>query len=540
MKNRPTRDRPTLDLMEEAVHLVRSAPLDYFAWYWLGALPFLLSLLYFWTDMSWSAVAAQHRVEASLGVAVLFLWMKSCQSVFCHKLRRRLARQADQPVGLGEFVSLVLNQAILQPGKLFLLPAAALATIPFGWVWAFYENVTVLGGSQNIRELFRRARRQAAFWPRQNHGVILIYLLLLGVVFFNLAIVVFLLPHLLRIFTGVESTFTQSPQSFLNTTSLAVTCCLTYLVCDPLLKAIYTLRCFEGDSLRSGEDLIAELRGLPRLGPIVALLMAACLWVTPPAVAEVAASAGRATNAIEMNRAIEETVKQPRFSWRLPRQAETPALKRKWPFADAIGRFLKATGRLFGRAFRALGRWLDQLFSRRLPPAPDIPSNAGWQTTSRGWFTALLILLGGLTLSLVVQTVRQFHLRRSREFTALPVAPTPDLADENVSADLLPEDDWLRLAREHLNTGELRLALRAFFFAGLAHLQAREVLTLARHKSNRDYRRELQRKASDQPPVLAAFEQNVAAVERVWYGRHAIDHDALERFTANLEEIRKC
>jgi hypothetical protein len=115
-----------------------------------------------------------------------------------------------------------------------------------------------------------------------------------------------------------------------------------------------------------------------------------------------------------------------------------------------------------------------------------------------------------------------------------------DLEDETLTADLLPEDEWLALARTHLAKGEVRLALRALFLSGLAHLGAREILTLARHKSNRDYQRELRRKARDQPPLLEAFGHNIAAVERVWYGNHPIDADGLREFESNLERIRAC
>ena len=74
----------------------------------------------------------------------------------------------------------------------------------------------------------------------------------------------------------------------------------------------------------------------------------------------------------------------------------------------------------------------------------------------------------------------------------------PDLNEESVTADQLPEDGWLQLARELMERGELRLALRASYLAGLAHLGHRELIHLARHKSNRDYDRELHRRARAQ------------------------------------------
>jgi hypothetical protein len=154
--------------------------------------------------------------------------------------------------------------------------------------------------------------------------------------------------------------------------------------------------------------------------------------------------------------------------------------------------------------------------------------------------TALIALLVAAALVLLGKAVQQMRLRRK---AAAPVtAPTPkvDLEDETLTADLLPEDEWQALAREHLRNGEMRLALRAFFLSGLAHLAAREVLTLARHKSNRDYQAELRRRARDQAALLEAFAQNTRVVERVWYGRHEADADDLRRFEHNLEQIRAC
>ena len=59
--------RPALDLIEEAVHLLRTAPAGALAAYYLGALPFVLGLLFFWADMSTSAFARRHVAEAALG-----------------------------------------------------------------------------------------------------------------------------------------------------------------------------------------------------------------------------------------------------------------------------------------------------------------------------------------------------------------------------------------------------------------------------------------------------------------------------------------
>src|SRR5690349_2209575 len=157
----------SLDLIEQAIHLLRTAPLSCLAIYYLGALPFILGLLYFWTDMARSPYAYQHLAGAALGLSALFLWMKFCQAVFARKLRSLLSaeRSVTAPPS-GEFparlnaarsdaltpaqlVHIFLTQAILQPTALFLLPLAALPALPLPWLFAFYQNVTAMADGKS-------------------------------------------------------------------------------------------------------------------------------------------------------------------------------------------------------------------------------------------------------------------------------------------------------------------------------------------------------------------------------------------------------
>ena len=123
---------------------------------------------------------------------------------------------------------------------------------------------------------------------------------------------------------------------------------------------------------------------------------------------------------------------------------------------------------------------------------------------------------------------------------AAAVSATPDLNDENIAADQLPEEGWLKMAREMIAQGNLRLALRAFYLAGLANLAARQMIAIASFKSNREYETELRRRARALPVVQNAFSQNVAAFDRAWYGLHEVTQEALQQFQTNLEQIRAC
>ena len=116
--------------------------------------------------------------------------------------------------------------------------------------------------------------------------------------------------------------------------------------------------------------------------------------------------------------------------------------------------------------------------------------------------------------------------------------PAPDVIDENVRADQLPEDGWTRLAREFLARGEFRLAMRAFYLASLSHLAARNLISIARFKSNLDYERELRRRAHSFPELLATFNANLGLFEQVWYGRHQVDQTLVLQFAQNVDRLK--
>ena len=113
-----------------------------------------------------------------------------------------------------------------------------------------------------------------------------------------------------------------------------------------------------------------------------------------------------------------------------------------------------------------------------------------------------------------------------------------DSTDESVGAEQLPEDEWTRLARELLARGEFRLAMRAYYLSSLAYLAERRLITLAKFKSNRDYERELARRGHALGDLLPMFGENVVAFDRVWYGLHSVDADAVNQFASNVQKIR--
>ena len=567
-----------LELIEEAVHLLRTAPGGVLASYYVGTLPFALGLLYFWTDMSRSPWANQHLGGATLGMAALFLWMKFWQALFARGLRGVMAGKPLAWPSLRESRRIFAAQAALQPTGLFVLPLGLVLVLPALWVLGFYQSLTALGDGQapTLRVLLGKAGQQAARWPSQAFVVLLVLSGFGLCVFLNWTTVCLLLPGLVKMLFGFESAFTRSGLGMLNTTFLVTMFCLTYLSVDPLLKAVYALRCFYGESLQSGEDLRAELGRFTRTAQQIAACLLLALATTtvckgadalgksgkmpelaapassridsPPNPGVTKAAAGEtrpAVSASELDRKLDEVIRQNKYSWRAPREKLLqPAAREK----GVVGRFfervwnlikdwVKAALKWIGKALEWLARLLERLLGRFFrAPRASVPGG-GWVM---GMNILLYVLVAAVVLALGYLAYRIWlNWQRAQEPIATePIRPAPDLADENVGAEQLPEGGWMKLAREMLERGELRLALRALYLASLAHLAERNFITIAKFKSNRDYERELLRRGHSFPELLATFGQNVSVFDRSWYGLHEVNADLVSEFAANVERIK--
>ncbi len=248
-----------LDLLEDGVHLLRGLPIAAFAPYLAGTVPFLLGLLFFVADMSRDASAGDHLTEAALLLAVLYVAMRTAKARFCRTLYEALLRR--RAPSKPRLLRVVEGQACLAPWGVFAVGVAALLFVPLAWAVAFHESVAVLGAvsSERPQGLARRAIYQASLWPAQNHRLLALFSVFALFVFLNVGVSLVAFPALAKTLLGIESPFTRGEFHPLNTTFLGLVSALSFLVLDPLLKAVYTIRCFHGEALATGEDLLAAL-----------------------------------------------------------------------------------------------------------------------------------------------------------------------------------------------------------------------------------------------------------------------------------------
>jgi len=587
-KSRDRGGKSAVDILEEATHLLR-ANTSLLAPYYFGSLPFILGLLYFWTDMSTGADAWRHCSEASWGLTLLFIWMKTWQGLYARRLLERIRGEASSGWGLRRMMRAAAIQTAIQPWGLLILPIAFIIMLPFPQAFAFFQNASLIGSGDegNLRAVVQKSWRQASLWPMQNTLILwLTSPFLLGVAAFfvfvlvpvsssfnpgasvsfllivaalaviplcplgivtalNIGMAVLLLPWLLKILFDIETIFSMSRIHIMNNTFFAVVCSLTYLCLDPLMKASYCLRCFYGESLRTGEDLKVALRSCARPGPVVALLLVVFLAFGPfdKALAKsnkTAIPGGDASvSPQQLDSAIESVIHYPEYSWRLPRERPPDIAGRHtalYDFLDSIIGILRTGWNYVKDGLAKAWNFIKDILSRIIPSLPKLEKpDAHWTSFSRALIIIPLVCIMAL---LVFLAWRAWKDRRPPTVaTDVAVKPVPDITREDLDATALPEEDWLNLAGELMGKGELRLALRAVYLATLACLARQELITIAKYKSDREYELELRRRSHTQPQLAGVFAENRALFESAWYGLHEVTPGIMDRFLRNQERI---
>jgi hypothetical protein len=526
-----------IELCEEATVLLRCAPMETWSYYFAGTLPMVLGLLYFWSDMTRGQQAGDRLVTGSLLLSALFIWMKAWQVLFAARLREVITDVEPEQFSVRGFLRIAVEQARWQPWGLILLPISAVLAFPMAWVYAYYQNLVAVGiksarPSSEVanQSVHSAAVAQAKLWPQQNHIILLTISGLFLFVFLNVAIALVLVPKLLVMLFGIRELFEPGIWLVLNTTFLAVVGAITHLIMDPFIKAVYVLRCFYGESQTTGEDLRVRMNRAATLRRTAAQAALVCLLLN------CLPTAHAAEESAELDQAITEVLTQPEYKWKLPR--EIPVEENRGLIAEFFAKITDAVGRWLRVVLHWIGDILDWI-GRKLRGSG--PSEAGsWGFGDPKVLLYICLAFVAVLLVVIVVRNRKSFQRRKELVIAEPVPSIPDLRDENVAADALPEDEWLKLAEEMRAAGDLRLAIRALFLAALSELARRQVVQIAKFKSNRDYQREITRRSAAVPQRASAFSGMVSIYERVWYGLYEPSGSMFSECEESVRLLRTC
>jgi hypothetical protein len=443
--------------------------------------------------------------------------------------------------------------ALCQSAQVPLLTIGLFFAIPLGWILATQQNFAALAlttppSRRPFRDLLGTAVRFSHDQWAQNHGILIVFLFVSLFTVMNLVAACLLVPTLMKAVFGVETVFTISPRAaVLNTTFVFGVILLMQLAIGPLMNAAYVLRCFYARSRTTGADLLGRLElvregrreetrregnaGIAR----VLVVLGFALAVAPVKGGEEADRAAPAVEAEQFQKEIAATLEQKKYQWQLSRHAiesgeegeESWLGQRLNEIAASANRFLDQFEKWFEEAVK-------RLFERGMGPAVGDSDDAKrFQGLSSTVSVALVVVILGLLVWLAFSMYWRHRGKEKEEVDESGNTTVIDLASEDIVATQLHEDEWLRLAREQIEKGEERLAVRALFLATLAHLGEKGLLKIARFKSNRDYRGELALRARSLADLREAFDENTGLFERSWYGMHRLAEGALEFYLKN-------
>jgi len=230
---------------------------------------------------------------------------------------------------------------------------------------------------------------------------------------------------------------------------------------------------------------------------------------------------------------LDRVLAAPEYAWRNPSKVEAPP---SWleQFKDWLKDAMASLDRALNRLGRTIEKWLNSL----VPRGPSITTGGAdgmaWVGQILSWVT--IIGAAGVLILILIKVISR---RRAIAPPTLQAAgPTPDLESETTTADELPEDEWLQLARERAEAGDLRQALRALFLAALSLLGAQGLILIRRSKSNFDYERELKRKQSALPGLSEIFSTDRQLFERCWYGAHPVTTAEFEQSDSLYQRLK--
>ena len=513
-----------IGVLEDAVRLLRSAGFSVVSLHWMGSVPLALALLLYWSALTRGGMTNEECALWSLAVGLLYLWMHVSRAMFAARLWRTL-----EGGGRTRWTfSAISLQAFLGTAKIVIWPMALLVGFPFARAVAFFRYAASLSARADLDgiDVIPHARRLASLDNGLNWAILPLQWLIGFAVTANLALTFAMLPALIRMLTGYESAFSRGQEAFITSPLfLIVSMVGGWLAFDPFVQAVYCVRCFQAQSLETGEDLRVRLRSLR--SPAAALVLLA-IFIAVPRHAIAAASAG------ELQEGVRKAMQAPEYSWRLPKAPVTGIRGTPWLVAvtERVLQGINSALKWLGHAIETIVKWL---FGRLgMSPGSD---SAPLPATAMHWSMYLLLAAAAAAILTIAWRKQVFRRRPAKPAEQVETAIRVD--DENVAADRLPDSRWLEMAASLLDAENFRLALRAFYLANLAWLGQGRWVTIDQGKTNREYELELQRRANQAAEARALFADNIAAFERCWYGMHGVSRDDVEAFRQRLTAMKE-
>ncbi|MEQ1762506.1 MAG: DUF4129 domain-containing protein [Pyrinomonadaceae bacterium] len=173
---------------------------------------------------------------------------------------------------------------------------------------------------------------------------------------------------------------------------------------------------------------------------------------------------------------------------------------------------------LMARLLKQFFEWLEGIMPKwGLGTAPDL---SGAVSVAQYVLIALILLVVGFLAYKLVPLFAPRFRRKDKEERESRVILGETIADDVSATDLFSDAE--RLARE----GDLRGAIRKGYVALLCEMSDRKLIGLARHKTNRDYLRDVRSRRE----IYVEMNGLTGSFERHWYGSQDARREDWEEF----------
>jgi hypothetical protein len=317
-----SRRQHPIDLIEEAIHLLRRAPIETYAFFLVGITPFVLCFFRFCSEMSYSKFAETYLPGFASTLALSYLWMKAFQYLACRQLVVVYTRDFSNQRTFGRILRSCVHQAAIHPFGLIAKPMAALAAIPgfltfvpllmlpASIIFSFFQNASILITGE--RGDFAKCWRLSVTGGRTAASLLLLSLFLRIVIFLSVYTTIGILPYLLKALFGVDTFLSRDFRWLISFSYLVGIGLISYFVVDLLIKAIQVIQVCRAEAQTTGQDLQRSLMSLTagRRGrapsPFNSLLVLVCL-IIPTLAVPAEGSRFRLRQFVRSNRTSEES-----------------------------------------------------------------------------------------------------------------------------------------------------------------------------------------------------------------------------------------
>ena len=534
-----------MDLLDEAYFLLRGNLLDILPLHFLSAIPFVLGVLFFCYRFANFHAIDTDIIKWSMLLTFLFCWKMFFEAVLSFKIITIISGGSNPVSPFKHSGRTLLKQSLLQSFSLIIIlslikhPLVFIILIPvsiFMLPPLIYSTAAIcaIAPEKGLSYLFKKLAYHVGRDFFQFLLTMLILIVGTIVLTCNIYLALLLTPYLLKMFLGIESQFTlagnMSIALFFNSTIWSIVLAISYLILDPFCRILFTLRVFYGESNDRGWDIIANLnhiRSGAAKGLIALILLTSPLLLTAETPAPSLSTTSKENN-IKVNhkqiaKSISETRQNLEFQWRNPKkQIGNPQESWIWKY---LSRALEYCGEKLGNLFD----YLRDLFRKYFP---ETSANSKVNSfLSSSWNVLKYLVPALLVIVIAIIILRKVIKRQKSQLKPLSsIKRRPDLTREDVAADELEEDEWLKLSRELLEQKEFKLALRAFYLGCICALAKRKLLLAARYKTDYEYLNELRRRAHTMPETIEVFANNIAIFQRVWYGDYPVSRELLDKY----------